>query len=73
MSNDSKKQNEEVLPVYNTAPELKPVFALDDTKNVVIRFLDRDGNIVRQYPPEEYINMMKKLNEMIENLYSKKV
>ena len=52
---------------------LKPIFALDDDKNVVIRFLDEKGKTVKQYPPEEYLDMMRKLNETVKSLYSKKV
>jgi uncharacterized FlaG/YvyC family protein len=53
--------------------DLKAVFALDKEKNVVIRVLDKKGEIVRQYPPEEYINMIKKLKENVESLFSKEV
>lgn len=53
--------------------KLKAVFALDDDKNVVIRLLDDKGEVVRQYPPKEYLTMVKKFNEIVDNLYSKRV
>jgi len=43
--------------------------ALDDDKNVVVRFYDDKGNMVAQCPPESYIKQMKELNQMIKNLF----
>jgi uncharacterized FlaG/YvyC family protein len=70
-----KQQNKDKQPTTagNGLLDLKAVFALDKEKNVVIRVLDKKGEIVRQYPPEEYINMIKKLKENVENLFSKEV
>ncbi|MBF0559172.1 MAG: hypothetical protein HQL08_10375 [Nitrospirae bacterium] len=47
----------------------KGVIALDDNKNVVVRFMDDKGKIVAQYPPEEYLSMMKSLNQVAESLF----
>ncbi len=49
----------------------KGVITLDEDKNVVIRFFDNDGKIVRQYPPEDYLLMMKELNQVAESLFHK--
>lgn len=70
-----KQQNrdKQTATAGNGLFDLKAVFALDKEKNVVIRFLDKKGEVVRQYPPEEYISMIKKLKENIENLFSKEV
>jgi uncharacterized FlaG/YvyC family protein len=72
---NDKQQNrdKQSLNVEDGLFDLKAVFALDKEKNVVIRVLDKKGEIVRQYPPEEYINMIKKFRENIENLFSKEV
>ena len=43
--------------------------AVDDDKNVVVRFYDSKGNVVAQYPPEDYLKMMKELKQQIENLF----
>ncbi len=50
----------------------KGVIALDDDKNVVVRFFDNNGKIVQQYPPDEYLRMMKELNLVTESLFHKK-
>lgn len=68
-----KNENNQIKTIKNELFDLKPVFAIDNDKNVVIRFLDEKGEIVRQYPPEEYLSMAKKLDEIIESIYSKKV
>lgn len=66
-------KQEEVKPAGNGLLDLKAIFALDKDKNVVIQFLDEKGEIVKQVPPEEYINMVKKLETIVENLFSKVV
>jgi len=43
--------------------------ALDDDKNVVVRFYDNKGNVVAQYPPKDYLEMMKELNLVTRNLF----
>ncbi|BCB96087.1 hypothetical protein JZK55_10090 [Dissulfurispira thermophila] len=68
-----EQKNLRVENVNNEIFNLKAVFAVDKEKNVVIRFLDKKGKIVRQVPPEEYINMVKKFRENIESLFSKEV
>lgn len=70
-----KQQNrdKQTVTAGNGLLDLKAVFALDKEKNVVIRFLDQKGKVVRQIPPEEYVNMIKKFKENVESLFSKKV
>lgn len=70
---EDKKELIQKEGVSNEIFTLKAVFALDKEKNVVIRFLDKKGKIVRQIPPEEYINMAKKFRENVESLFSKEV
>lgn len=45
--------------------------ALDDDKNVVVRFYDDKGKVVAQFPPEDYLQMMKELNQVSDNLFHK--
>ena len=49
--------------------QTKGVFAIDEDKNVIIQLLDKDGNVVRQMPPEEYLDMVKKLKEFVKSHY----
>jgi uncharacterized FlaG/YvyC family protein len=42
---------------------------LDDDKNVVVRFYDSKGNVVAQYPPEDYLEMMKEFKQVNTNLF----
>ena len=49
--------------------QTKAVLAIDDDKNVVIQLLDKDGKVVRQMPPEDYLDMVKKLKEVIKSHY----
>jgi len=43
--------------------------ALDEDKKVVVRFYDREGNVVAQYPPEDYLEMMKEFTQLDKNLF----
>src|SRR3990170_4601388 len=49
--------------------QTKGVFAIDEDNNVIIQLLDKDGNVVRQMPPEEYLDMVKKLKEFVKSHY----
>ena len=49
--------------------QTKGVFAIDEDKNVVIQLVDKDGNVVRQMPPEEYLDMVKKLKKIVNSHY----
>jgi len=53
----------------NEALATKGVITLDDDKNVVVRFYDDKGKVVAQFPPEDYIKMMKELNQVAESLF----
>lgn len=68
-----EKRNGQIKPIENDIFNLKAIFALDDEKNVIIKFLDDKGETVKQFPPEEYLNMVKRLNEVVESIYSRKV
>jgi uncharacterized FlaG/YvyC family protein len=49
----------------------KAFFAVDENKNVIIRIVDSEGNIVKQIPPEEYVNMIDNMKELNRNLLHK--
>jgi uncharacterized FlaG/YvyC family protein len=47
-------------------------FAVDDKNNVVIRVIDAKGTIVKQIPPDEYLKMVKSMNEIQGHLFHTK-
>jgi|GEM_PF-4429530 len=47
----------------------KAFFAVDENKNVVIRIADSKGNVIKQIPPPEYLEMAKTLSEVDKNLF----
>lgn len=47
----------------------KAVFAIDDNKNVVIQVLDEDGKVIKQLPPDDYLDMVKKIKESMTSHY----
>lgn len=59
--NDRKKDN-------NVITSYKAFFALDENKNVIIKVVDNDGNLIRQIPPEEYLKMVESLKMISEKL-----
>ncbi len=65
-------QNKAAEPQKTEIYKYKAVFAVDDDKNVVIRFVDKKGKVVQQMPPEEYLDMISKLRASTENLFSTK-
>ncbi len=51
----------------------KAFFALTEDKNIVIKIVDEEGNLLRQIPPEEYLKMVKFLKNNNKNLFTKEV
>lgn len=51
--------------------DLTGTITLDADKNVVVQFVDKSGKVVSQYPPEDYLQMMKELNKVTESLFHK--
>lgn len=47
----------------------KAFFAVDENKNVVIRVMDDEGNVVQQIPPAEYLKMAETLSKSSQNLF----
>lgn len=72
---EEKKQQEQQKAVETESAQIykyKAVFAMDKEDNVVIRFVDKDGEVVRQVPPEEYLDMISKLKDSTSHLFSTK-
>ena len=46
----------------------KAFFAIDENKNIVIRVVDQEGNLVRQIPPEEYLKATESLKMVSKRL-----
>lgn len=49
----------------------KAFFAVDENKNVVIRVVDSEGNLIKQIPPEEFLKMVEILKQNREHLFHK--
>ena len=76
-ANENTLSKQKQDPDKNTASSEPAVsgavgsLALDDDKKVVVRFYDHKGNVVAQYPPEDYIQMMKEFKQVNKNLFHK--
>lgn len=46
----------------------KAFFAIDENKNVVIKVVDNEGNLIRQIPPEEYLKVAESLKMVSKKL-----
>jgi len=45
------------------------VIAVDSDKNVIVQFYDKTGKMVAQFPPDQYLAMMKHLNQVAASLF----
>ena len=76
LQNEREFQAEEAAK--DSAAEIKSVqtkafFAVTEDKNVVIRIVDSEGNVLRQIPPEEYLKTAEFLKHTNKNLFSVEV
>ncbi len=55
--------------VEPTVTSYKALWVIDDKNNVFIRIEDEKGNVIRQIPPEEIINLKERMNEILKNLF----
>jgi len=62
----SKKAEPEVAINTN-----KAVFAVQDEKYIVIQFLDKEGQVVKQIPAKELISAYERLQENVKRSYDK--
>jgi|GEM_PF-2386980 len=72
---NNKLSNQEQNP-DNTNASSEPApsgivggLALDDDNGVVVRFYDSTGKVVAQFPPEDYLEMMKQFNLVNKQLF----
>ncbi|MBI5598589.1 MAG: flagellar protein FlaG [Deltaproteobacteria bacterium] len=64
------KPVESAPAVMEPPVQTRAVFAIAEDKSVVIQILDRDGNVVAQIPPEDYVRMARQLRDLTQNLFS---
>ncbi len=50
----------------------KAFFSVDDNDNVVIKLVDSKGKVIKQIPAEEYLKMVKVLDENMKSLMQSK-
>jgi len=69
---DTEKQHERTRESREQAvverPRRRAYFAIDENRNVVIRIVDEEGNVIRQIPPEEFLKAAETLKENMSNL-----
>ncbi|MDA8168214.1 MAG: hypothetical protein M0Z59_00770 [Nitrospiraceae bacterium] len=53
--------------------ENRAVFAVEKNRYVVIQILDKNGKVITQMPPEEYIESREQLRTQPKNLFKKEV
>ncbi|MBF0564269.1 MAG: flagellar protein FlaG [Nitrospirae bacterium] len=57
----------------NGVSSQKAFFAVDDQKNVVIRIVDAQGNVVKQIPPDEYLKSAQAMETSNQKLFHTEV
>ncbi len=65
---EAKPEVKEAPKAPDNVPHTKAVFAVDGDKNVVVRFIDSDGKVLRHIPHEEYMATVARLRELAESL-----
>ncbi|MEM2100279.1 MAG: flagellar protein FlaG [Thermoproteota archaeon] len=72
-NHEDQKENSSTKAVENNIFEIRAVFSITEDKDVVIKLLNEKGEVIGQIPPEEFLNMVKKLKEVNESLFSRRV
>lgn len=62
---DYKKQ-EKAKPVVTN---YRALWVIDEKNNVLIRIEDEKGNLIKQIPPEELVNLKERINELMKNYF----
>jgi len=68
----NKESSEKPLIEATVKPALssyKALWVIDDKNNVFIRIEDEKGNVIRQIPPEELINLKARMSEILKNMF----
>lgn len=63
---DSKKEQESKPVVTNN---YRALWVIDEKNNVLIRIEDEKGNLIKQIPPEELVNLKERINELMKNYF----
>lgn len=66
--NTNKSNLHDLKNENNAAIFYKAFFAVDENKNVVIKVVDSDGNLIRQIPPEEFLKVAESLKNVTKKL-----
>lgn len=66
--NNLDSKNISGLESNKTVTSYKAFFDIDENKNVVIKVVDSEGNLVRQIPPEEYLKVAESLKNISKKL-----
>jgi uncharacterized FlaG/YvyC family protein len=67
-SNYTPKNKELIKNDSQATRYYKAFFAIDENKNVVIKVVDQEGNLVRQIPPEEYLKVVESMKMISKKL-----
>lgn len=62
---DEKKQKES-KPIITS---YRALWVIDEKNNVFIRIEDENGNVVKEIPPEDIINLKEKLSEISRKIF----
>jgi len=66
---DNSEKTIKEAKVKPTVTSYKAIWVIDEKNNVLIRIEDEKGNVIRQIPPEEIINLNVRLSEILKNMY----
>lgn len=58
---------ENIKPTLST---YKALWVIDEDNNVFIRIEDEKGNVIKQIPPEEVINLREKMGQLLKNIFN---
>lgn len=61
------KKEQEAKPVVTN--NYRALWVIDEKNNVLIRIEDEKGNLIRQIPPEELVNLKERINELMKNYF----
>lgn len=65
----STNQTASVENIKPALPNYKALWVIDEDNNVFIRIEDEKGNVIRQIPPEEVLNLRKKMGEILKSFF----
>ncbi|MCX7771307.1 MAG: flagellar protein FlaG [Proteobacteria bacterium] len=70
--NNVNKKPEEKLDIQQKTviSSYRALWFIDEKNNVCLRIEDENGNVVKQIPPEEILNLREKLKEISKNIFN---